>query len=83
MNVDYDTVRLAIRFDNGSDDPNHYPYFDHCDFETRPLTTEQAHQLAQIHLHNESVQCKQKRAALATLESAGLLRRARRTRRQR
>ncbi len=26
MNLDYDTVRITIRFENGSDDPNHYPY---------------------------------------------------------
>ncbi|MGW4770214.1 hypothetical protein ACWEO2_19465 [Nocardia sp. NPDC004278] len=76
MNVDYDTVRVTVRFENGSDDPNDYPYYDHCGFEPRSLTTEQAHQLWQIHLHNDSVQCKQRQAALSTLEAAGCLHRA-------
>ncbi|WP_024805722.1 hypothetical protein [Nocardia sp. BMG51109] len=75
MNVDYDTVRIAMRFENGSDDPNHYPYYDECGFDPGPLTTEQAHRLLQIHLHNDTVQCRQRQAALQVLEIAGRLRR--------
>ncbi|WP_433521597.1 hypothetical protein ACQPZ2_30405 [Nocardia pseudovaccinii] len=78
MNVDYDTIRITVRFENGSDDPNDYPYYDHCGFDPGPLTTEQAHRLTQIHLHSESVQCRQKSAALRTLETTGRLRRGRR-----
>ncbi|RDI66734.1 hypothetical protein [Nocardia pseudobrasiliensis] len=79
MNIDYDTVRVSIHFENGSDDPNDYPYYDHCAFDPGPLTPEQAHRLLQIHLHNDSVQCKQKHAALSTLEAAGRLHRATRS----
>ncbi|MFF3225097.1 hypothetical protein ACFYV7_20060 [Nocardia suismassiliense] len=75
MNVDFDTVRTAVRFENGSDDPNAYPYYDHCGLDPGPLTAEQAHQLSQIHLHSDSVQCRQKQAALAALEKSGKLRR--------
>ncbi|MFI1914531.1 hypothetical protein [Nocardia sp. NPDC020380] len=76
MNVDYATIRVLIRFENGSDEPNDYPYYDHCGFDPGPLTVEQAHRISQIHLHNESVQCRQKDAALRVLESAGHLHRA-------
>ncbi|MGW4842452.1 hypothetical protein [Nocardia brasiliensis] len=79
MNVDFDTVRLILHFENGSDDPNMYPYYDHCGFDPGPLSVKQAHRLSQIHLHNESVQCKQKQAALSKLEAAGLLHRAQRS----
>ncbi|WP_223884842.1 hypothetical protein [Nocardia colli] len=79
MNVDFDTVRVVIRFENGSDDPNDYPYYDHCGFDPGPLTNEQAHRLLQIHLHNESVQCRQRKAALSTLGAAGLLHRSTRS----
>lgn len=79
MNVDYATVRVAIRFENGSDDPNDYPYYDHCGFDPGPLTIEQAHRLSQIHLHSESVRCRQKEAALVALESEGRLHRPPRT----
>ncbi|WP_405162619.1 hypothetical protein OG203_41160 [Nocardia sp. NBC_01499] len=75
MNVDFDTVRVAVRFENGSDDPNTYPFYDHCGFDPGRLSVEEAHRLSQIHLHNESVQCRQKQAALSTLEAAGVLRR--------
>ncbi|WP_069162248.1 hypothetical protein [Nocardia altamirensis] len=75
MNVDFDTIRLTVRFENGSDDPNAYPHYDHCGFDPGPLTVEQAHRLSQIHVHNESVQCRQKQAALSALEAAGRLRR--------
>ncbi|WP_433729889.1 hypothetical protein ACQP0C_01670 [Nocardia sp. CA-129566] len=76
MNVDYETVRVAVRFENGSDDPNDYAYYDHCAFDPGPLSNEQAHRLFQIHLHNESVRCRQREAALCTLKAAGLLHRA-------
>ncbi|MEV4123742.1 hypothetical protein [Nocardia sp. NPDC049707] len=78
MNVDYATVRIAIRFENGPDDPNHYPYYDECGFEPGPLTLEQAHRLWQIHLHSETVQCRQKGAAMRALEASGRLRRTER-----
>lgn len=39
------------------------------------LTPEQAHRVAQIHLHNENVACRQKHAAMRTLEEAGCLHR--------
>lgn len=80
MNVDYDTVRITIRFENGSDDPNHYPYYDECGFEPGPLTPGQAHRLLQIHLHGDTVQCRQKQAALRVLEAAGRIHRARQPR---
>ncbi len=80
MNVDYATVRLAIRFENGSDEPNDYPHYDHCAFDPGPLTIGQAQRLTQIHLHNESVKCRQKVAALQVLESAGRLHRSTRRR---
>ncbi|MEU8895017.1 hypothetical protein [Nocardia sp. NPDC048505] len=76
MNVDYATVRVAVRFENGSDDPNHYAYYDHCAFDPGPLSNDQAHKLFQIHLHNESVRCRQREAAVSALEAAGLLHRA-------
>ncbi|MEV6431767.1 hypothetical protein [Nocardia sp. NPDC051463] len=79
MNVDYATVRVKVRFENGSDDPNHYAYYDHCGFHPGALTNGQAHRLLQIHLHNESVRCRQREAALCTLVAAGLLHRAART----
>ncbi|MFX0579554.1 hypothetical protein [Nocardia nepalensis] len=73
MNVDYATVRVPIRFENGSDEPNDYPHYDHCGFDPGPLTVEQAHRLLQIHLHSASVQCRQKEAALRVLENEGRL----------
>lgn len=75
MNVDFDTVRIAVQFENGSDDPNAYPHYDHCGFVPGPLSVEEAHRLSQIHLHSESVQCRQKQAALSTLEAAGVVHR--------
>ncbi|WP_431955440.1 TauD/TfdA family dioxygenase [Nocardia lijiangensis] len=71
-----DTVRVCMAFENGSDNPNHYPYYDDCEREphTTPTVSE-AHQLMQIHLHPDDRPCRQRRAALQVLEQAGHLRR--------
>lgn len=71
-----DTVRVRIAFENGSDDPNHYPYYDDCEREPHSTpTVSEAHQLMQIHLHPDDRPCRQRQAALRVLEQAGHLRR--------
>ncbi len=57
MNIDHDTIRIMIRFENGSDDPDHYTYYDECGFAPGLLTPDDVHRLLQIHLHSDTVQC--------------------------